>query len=97
MAHTEHRPTRILHSVLALLNCTLSGCATTHSTPAPRYVWYCHIAGGASCTGELIRCWDRQRVNWVDDAHCAAIKKPEGLVHNQSYPPLSIRALFPGR
>jgi hypothetical protein len=60
-------------------------------------VWYCHIAGGASCTGPMIRCWDTQHINWVDEGHCAAIEKPSSLAHNQSWPRVSAKALFRGR
>jgi hypothetical protein len=80
-----------------LLVLVASGCSTPPSSPAPRYVWYCHVAGGANCTGNLIRCWDRQRINWAEDSNCAAIEKPRNLVHNQSYPHVSGSALLPGR
>ncbi len=81
---------------LALLYFTVTGCSGQPPGPPPRYVWYCHIAGGQSCIGDLIRCWDRQRLDWVADAHCAAVvEKPESLVHNQSWPPVSRSALLP--
>ena len=87
-------PMKILFALLVLA----SGSCSTHSpNPAPRYVWYCHIAGGANCTGDLIRCRDRQGMNWVADSNCAAVEKPANLVHNQSYPPVSGSALLPGR
>ena len=81
---------------LAFLLVTAAACTRHPSDPPPRYVWYCHIAGGQSCIGDLIRCWDRKRLDWVADAHCSAVvEKPENLVHNQSYPPVSRSALLP--
>lgn len=74
----------------------LCGCAT-NQTPTPRYVWYCHIAGGGNCTGEMIRCWDSQRLNWTEVALCAAVTpKPDNLVNNQSWPAISGSSLYPG-
>ena len=85
-------------ALLIFLILIANGCSTQQpTTPAPRYVWYCHIAGGAGCTGEMIRCWDRQNITWVEDDKCAAVEKPKNLVHNQSYPPVSRSALMPGR
>jgi hypothetical protein len=83
-------------SAVLLIAC-LWGCAVSAPDP-PRYVWYCHIAGGGSCTGELIRCWDSQRIDWTDAAHCrAVVPKPSNLVNNQSWPPVSGTLLHPGR
>ena len=74
----------------------LYGCATNQA-PTPRYVWYCHIAGGGNCTGEMIRCWDSQRLNWTEVALCTAVTpKPDNLVNNQSWPAISGSALYPG-
>ena len=67
----------------------LCDCATNQTHP-PRYVWYCHIAGGGGCIGEMIRCWDIQHRAWTDAAHCAEVTpKPDNLVDNQSWPPVS--------
>jgi hypothetical protein len=74
----------------------LCGCETNQTRP-PSYVWYCHIAGGGGCTGEMIRCWDSQRLDWTDEARCAAVTpKPDNLVNNQSWPPVSNSVLYPG-
>jgi len=74
----------------------LYGCVT-NQTRQPRYVWYCHIASGGNCIGEMIRCWDSQHLDWTDAAHCAAVTpKPDNLVNNQSWPPVSGSALYPG-
>lgn len=83
--------------LLGLLVSGVTGCADHPAGPPPRYVWYCHIAGGSGCIGEMIRCWDRQGQGWVADSFCAAFAKPANLVHNQSYPPVSRSALMPGR
>jgi hypothetical protein len=85
---------RLFLTILLVL--VLSGC-TSFQTRTPRYVWYCHIAGGGDCTGEMIRCWDSQRVNWADPANCAAVTpKPDNLVNDQSWPPVGSSALYPG-
>ena len=74
----------------------LCGCATNEIRQS-RYVWYCHIAGSGNCTGEMIRCWDSQRLDWTDAAHCAAVTpRPDNLVNKQSWPPTSGSALYPG-
>lgn len=86
----------MLCALLGVLVSGLYACASPDRLHAPRYVWYCHIAGGAGCIGEMIRCWDSKRLTWVEDSYCAAVDKPANLVHNQSYPPVSGSALFPG-
>ena len=57
-----------------------------------------HIAGGGGCIGgEMIRCWDSQHRAWTDAAHCAEVTpKPDNRVDNQSWPPVSGSALYPG-
>jgi hypothetical protein len=84
---------KLIFTILVLRLCA----CTTNRTPTPRYLWYCHIAGGGSCTGEMIRCWDRLHVGWTDAARCTAVApKPDNLINNQSWPPVSDSALYPG-
>lgn len=73
------------------------GCTAAPTGVPPRYVWYCHIAGGGNCTGGMIRCRDRRAVRWVEEKYCSATEKPENLVNNQSYPPVAPSALLPGQ
>jgi hypothetical protein len=82
-----------IHTIFLIAS--VCGC-TISQTQSPRHVWYCHIAGGGSCTGEMIRCWDTQSHDWTDASHCVAVTaKPNNLVNNQSWPVVRESALHP--